>query len=247
MSRRYWNTPYYSQPSTEELQRRAKASQEAADERGHLLEPVIIEGRNIATSWWGKAWCANLESYADYDTRLPRGKRYVKTGTVIDLKINEGNIQAKVQGNRKIPYTVKIYISTLNAKKCQPIIDRCSNKPETLDSLLKGDFPEEMKDLFLSKDGLFPSPNEISISCSCPDWAVLCKHAAAVLYGIGNRFDKDPMLFFTLRGIDVNRFIDVSLSNHVDNLLKNADKIGSHRLESEELDELFGFQIEHKN
>jgi uncharacterized Zn finger protein len=244
MARRYWNTPHYDQPTEAELRAKSKNSMKKATDKGKTLEPVVIHGRTITTSWWGTAWCKNLERYADYASRLPRGKRYVRSGTVLDLKISEGQIQAKVQGTRKTPYNVKIHIATLQEGKCQRIIDQCGKRPETMEALLSGEFPEEMKDLFLSEDGLFPAPNEISINCSCPDWAILCKHAAAVLYGIGNRFDSDPLLFFKLRGIDVDRFIDVTIASHVDAMLEHADDPSERILAVDSLEGLFGFDPE---
>lgn len=160
----------------------------------------MIQGRQIVHSWWGKAWCENLERYADYESRLDRGKRYVRTGAVIDLKIKKGKILARVQGTRKTPYKTEIRISPLSEEKCQTIIKKCGQRLDTLEKLLSSDFPEEMKELFQSRNGLFPSPKEISFQCSCPDWALMCKHVAAVLYGVGVRLDENPLLFFELRG-----------------------------------------------
>lgn len=117
---------------------------------------------------------------------------------------------------------------------------RCSRKLENLEMLLQGDFPEEMKELFQSKEGLFPSPQEISFNCSCPDWAIMCKHVAATLYGIGARFDENPLLFFELRGIDVNRFIDVTLANKVEAMLQNSAKVTDRVMDDEEIKGLFG-------
>src|SRR5260370_37407973 len=57
------------------------------------------------------------------------------------------------------------------------------------------------------KTGLFPSPREIKLSCSCPDWAEMCKHVAAVLYGIGTRLDQQPELLFRLHGVDEKELI----------------------------------------
>lgn len=191
-------------------------------------------------SWWGKAWCDNLERYADYESRFDRGKRYVRTGAVIDLKIQKGKNLSRVQGTRKTPYKVAIRISLLSEEKCQAIIQRCSRKLENLEMFLRGDFPEEIKELFQSKDGLFPSPKEISFSCSCPDWAIMCKHAAATLYGIRVRFNENPLLFFELRGTDVNRFIDVTLANKVEAMLANSAKVTDRVIEDEEITGLFG-------
>lgn len=222
---RYWSESHYEQPSSSKLKKNSIASKKKADKKGDVLNPIVVQGRIIAKNWWGKAWCENLERYADYENRLDRGRRYVRAGTVIDLRIEKGKVLAKVQGRRKAPYKVEIRISPLSEEKCQNIIGKCNKKLGNIEALLGGNFPEEMQELFKDRDGLFPSPKEIGFTCSCPDWALMCKHVAAVLYGVGVRLDEQPLLFFTLRGIDVERFIDVALENKVEQMLKNADKI----------------------
>ncbi len=237
----YWNNmSKYSQPETSELQKNAKDTVAREKARGKSMEPVIIQGRKIVRSWWGQAWCSNLEQYADYDSRLDRGKRYVRTGAVIDLKIQKGKVLARVQGRRKAPYKIEIRISPLSEERCQHAISRCERKIENLELLLQGKFPEELKELFTGSEGLFPSPREISFNCSCPDWALMCKHVAAVLYGIGARFDENPLLFFELRGIDVERFIDVALENRVESMLQNAHKPSERIIPLEDWESLFG-------
>ena len=237
---RYWEDGCYSQPTTSELKRKSEASRASAEKKGKRLEPVVIQGRNIAKSWWGRAWCDNLERYADYESRLDRGKRYVKTGAVIDLSITKGRIQAKVQGSRKTPYKVEIRISPLSEERCQETLQTCGKRVETLEKLLAGDFPEELKELFTQRGGLFPSSREISFSCSCPDWALMCKHVAAVLYGIGARLDESPSLFFELRGIEMGRFIDVAIVNRVERMLKNAGQTSGRTIDERDIRGLFG-------
>ena len=237
---RYWEEGFYSQPTTSELKRKSDASRVSAEKKGKRLEPVVIQGRKIAKSWWGRAWCDNLERYADYESRLSRGKRYVKTGAVIDLSITKGRIQAKVQGSRKTPYKVEIRISPLSEERCQEILQKCGKRVETLEKLLAGDFPEELKELFTQRGGLFPSSREISFSCSCPDWALMCKHVAAVLYGIGARLDENPSLFFELRGIEMGRFIDVAIANRVERMLKNAGRTSGRTIDEGDIRGLFG-------
>ncbi len=238
---RYWSSDgYYSQPTAQKLQQNAAASQRKARAKGQTWEPVDVRGRDIAKSWWGKAWCDNLERYADYDSRLERGKRYVRTGAVVDLQIQKGRILAKVQGSRKTPYKVEVRISPVSEQRCQNIIQCCNRKVENLEKLLSGDFPEELKELFQGEDGLFPTPKEISFTCSCPDWALMCKHVAAALYGVGTRLDEMPALFFQLRGIDVERFIDVALANKVETMLANAQKPSNRILTGQDLETLFG-------
>lgn len=237
---RYWNESNFSQPTVTELRRNTLASQKKAQAKGQQLEPVVIQGRTIAKSWWGQAWCKNLERYADYDSRLERGKRYVKSGAVLDLKIQKGKILAKVQGTRKTPYKVEIRISPLSEEKCQAILNKCGRKIETLEALIAGDFPKELKELFLEDGGLFPTPKEIGFTCSCPDWALMCKHVAAALYGIGARLDEQPALFFELRGIEMGRFIDVALENKVEAMLANAQKPSQRIMDEADLSALFG-------
>lgn len=236
----YWESAYYPQPTEAQLKRNAANTAKKAAAKGTTLHPVILSGRTIAKSWWGKAWCKNLEQYADYDTRLPRGQRYVRSGAVLDLQLQKGKILARVQGSRKTPYKVEIRISPLSEARCQQIMDRCSMRADTLENLLSGTFPETMKDVFLGEGGLFPTPREISFQCSCPDWAVMCKHVAAALYGVGARLDEDPTLFFSLRGIDTDRFVDVVIANRIESMLSNVNKPSSRILQDTAASDLFG-------
>lgn len=237
---KYWETSAYSQPDTKKLQQNAAATVKREQAKGKAMEPVVIRGRQIAASWWGQAWCNNLERYADFESRLDRGKRYVRTGAVVDLKIQKGKVLARVQGRRKTPYKIEIRISPLSEERCQLAIRQCEKKIENLERLLNGEFPEELKELFTGSGGLFPAPNEISFNCSCPDWAIMCKHVAAVLYGIGARFDENPLLFFELRGIDVGKFIDVAIESRIDSMLANADQPSERIIGQEHWKELFG-------
>ena len=237
---KYWETGYYEQPSVAELKRKAGATIKRAGGKEEKMEPVVIKGRNIANNWWGKAWCENLESYADYSSRLDRGKRYVKLGTVLDLKISKGKVSARVQGSRKAPYKIEIRISPLSEERCQYIIDKCGGRISDMERLVGGDIPQELKNILIGSEGLFPSPREISFGCSCPDWALMCKHVAAVLYGIGARFDENPLLFFTLRGIDVERFVKVTLESAVEKMLKNKNAKSSRIILGTRVNELFG-------
>lgn len=238
---RYWETGTFSQPSAEELQAKAYASVESAKKKGRLYAPVqprTARGE-ICTTWWGQSWCRNLERYADYESRLDRGKRYLRTGTVIDLQIEKGKVEARVQGSRKTPYKVQIRISPLPEARCQEIMSRCSERIENLENLARGEFPEALKDIFLAEDGFFPQPREISFGCSCPDWAVMCKHVAAVMYGIGVRLDENPFYFFLLRSIDPERLIAKTVDSKVESMLANADVKTDRVMDDSGLD-LFG-------
>ena len=155
----YWKTGNFEQPTDEELKKNQAASRKREAMRGHVLEPVVVTNArgDICTSWWGKAWCRNLESYADYSNRLERGKRYLREGSVIDLKIARGKVTAKVQGSRKTPYRVEIRISPLSEEKIDAIMQQCGHKLDSLEKLTTGELPEDMRELFLGQNGLFPS------------------------------------------------------------------------------------------
>lgn len=232
---------HYSQLSVSELRQKAADAARQASKKGKTWDPVIVNehSRSICKSWWGKAWCDNLEAYCDYENRLPRAKRYVRNGAVVDLKIGEGVIHAKVQGTRRTPYNVTIQIAPLSEESKRKILERCTAGIRSLDQLVNGDFPEDLKDMFTMKGGLFPTPDEISISCSCPDWAYLCKHAGAVLYGIGVRLDENPFLFFLMRQMNPDSLIEKAVTNRIDAMLENANR-PSRRILSDDPAELFG-------
>ncbi|MBO6297242.1 MAG: SWIM zinc finger family protein [Lachnospiraceae bacterium] len=241
MKKSYWDTEsLYEQPSASQIKRNAGETARKAKAKGTILHPVKVDGRRITHSWWGSAWCENLERYADYENRLERGRRYLRTGAVVDLQIAKGKVMAKVQGRKKTPYKVEIRISPVNENRMQHIMDVCGDQIDSLERLLEGDFPEELKEVFWEEGGLFPTPKEISFNCSCPDWALMCKHVAAVLYGIAVRFDEDPLLFFLLRGIDVDRFVQVTLENSVESMLANMDVVSDRIITSDDWEKLFG-------
>ena len=205
------------------------------------LSPVVIEGKKIAATWWGISWNKNLESYADYSNRIGRGSSYVKNGMVLDLQINAGAVSALVQGSRKTPYKVEIIIAGLSEGAWNKITSQCGNKINSMAELAEGKFPKEFEELFLCQnDGLFPSPREIKLYCSCPDGADMCKHVAAALYGIGARFDADPLLFFKLRGIKFEELLKKSVDDKIDGMLKNAENKSSRVIEDADVSSLFG-------
>ena len=168
---------------------------------GREISPIEIVGRKIATTFWGDAWCKNLESYSDYSNRLPRGRTYVHNGSVIDLQIEAGRVRSLVSGSDI--YEVDTQIKSLAKKRWTDIKGQCAGKIDSLVELLQGSISTGVMEIVTCKgEGLFPAPREISLSCSCPDWATMCKHVAATLYGVGARLDHEPELLFTLRGVD---------------------------------------------
>ena len=174
--------------------------------KGQTVLPVVIQGRDIAKTFWGKAWCDNLERYSDFANRLPRARTYVRNGSVIDLQIAPGKIEALVSGSDI--YTVAIRVSQVTKARWKSICRDCAGAIDSLVELLQGRFSKGvMERICRQRTGLFPSPNEIKFSCSCPDWAEMCKHVAAVLYGIGARLDQRPELLFRLNQVDENDLI----------------------------------------
>lgn len=183
-------------------ERRKKAAAEMAKraKKGHSVSPVVITGRAIATTVWGKAWCTNMEAYSDYANRLPRGRTYARNGSVVDLQIAPGKIDARVSGS--MMYRITITVTPLEKPAWETLCSECAGGIDSLVELLQGRFAAGvMERLCRQQDGLFPTPKQIKLRCSCPDDAYLCKHVAAVLYGIGARLDHQPELLFTLRQV----------------------------------------------
>ena len=204
----YNYTPYVSV-----AERRAKAAKEAAKmaKKGVPLSPVALSVRTITSTFWGKAWCKHLESYSDYSNRLPRGRTYVRNGSVIDLKIEPAKITAQVMGSSL--YKQTITITPIAKVRWKSIKDACAGRIDSLVELLQGRFSDGVMSVLTHRDeGMFPQPREIKMDCSCPDWAGLCKHLAAVLYGVGARLDTQPELLFTLRQADHSELITEAAS-----------------------------------
>ncbi|MFT6160766.1 MAG: putative Zn finger protein [Myxococcota bacterium] len=190
--------------------------------RGIALHPVKAAGRRaIATSFWGKAWCDNLESYSDYASRLPRGRTYVRNGSVIDLKIGEGTVDAVVCGTET--YNVSVRITPMADTQWADVCADCVGGFDSMVSLLGGTVGDDVLRIVADPDrGLFPKPRQIALSCSCPDWANLCKHVAAALYGVGARLDDRPELLFALRGVNPDDLLTTALTEPVGALQTDA-------------------------
>ena len=200
---------YFEWPSyvpVAEKRRQAERKLAKLKKKGQSVAPVKIEGRTIAKTFWGKSWCTNLERYSDYATRVPRGRTYVRNGSVLDLQIAKGEVVAMVAGSSL--YKIKITIAPVKAARWKAICRDCAGAIDSLVELLQGRLAKGIMDRVCREgDGLFPSPEEIKLSCSCPDWADMCKHVAAALYGVGARLDETPELLFVLRGVDENELL----------------------------------------
>jgi uncharacterized Zn finger protein len=225
--------------SAAERRRKAARAMQKRKKEGHAVSPVIIEGRVIAKTFWGKAWCENLERYSDYANRLPRGRTYVRNGSVIDLQITPGAIHAYVSGSEL--YKVALKVAPVTKAQWKSICNDCAGAIDSLVELLQGRLSKGvMERICRQNHGLFPSPAEIQLSCSCPDWAGMCKHIAAVLYGIGARFDHQPEFLFRLRAVDEMELI-VNAGKATP--LAKQEPAASKLLGGEDLSKIFGLDM----
>lgn len=204
----FWRKPYVPV-----AQRREKARQEIRSllKKGQVPQPIAIEGRAMAASFWGKAWCTHFESFSDYSNRLPRGKTYARNGSIVHLDISSGRIDAVVSGSSL--YKISVVIAPLPRERWKAIVQKAAGGIGSIIELLRGEFSNEIMGIVTDPaDGLFPKSGEIKLDCSCPDWAEMCKHLAAVLYGVGNRLDSRPDLLFLLRGVDPQELISTDIA-----------------------------------
>jgi uncharacterized Zn finger protein len=206
--------------------------------KGTKLSPVKIVGRAIATTFWGKAWCDNLESYSDFSNRLPRGRTYARNGSVINLEIEAGKVTSLVSGSHL--YRISVSIRPLAAARWKGLSRQCGAQIGSLVELLQGRLSKNVMEVVTRREnGLFPAPEEIEMSCSCPDWAGMCKHIAATLYGVGSRLDQDPSLLFKLRQVD-----HMDLINQAGRLAPETKSTGRKTIAKDVLADVFGIELE---
>ena len=221
--------------------RRAQAQKAAAkaSKAGQDMRPVVIAGRAMANTFWGKAWCDNLEAYSDYENRLPRGRSYARNGSVIDLKIAPGKVHALVMGSSL--YKIDIGITAVPDAQWRSLAKECTGSIASLVELLQGQLSKAvMERICQPRTGLFPTPKEIQLNCSCPDWATMCKHVAAALYGVGARLDAEPELLFTLRQVDASDLVTQAAALSVTpRKAPDRDKV----LADDQLADVFGIEM----
>lgn len=197
--------------------------------------PIEIAGLKISKTFWGDAWCKNLETYSDYENRMPRGRTYVRNGSVVHLEIEKGVVKSFVAGSDT--YECQVKIDPLDPKRWQAIKQKCSGEIGSVVELLQGKLSKHVLAIITDKkEGLFPAPKEIHLDCSCPDWATMCKHVAATLYGVGALLDTQPELFFLLRGVDYLELIDTTVEI-------SGPTADAETLDSENLEDIFGVEL----
>jgi uncharacterized Zn finger protein len=222
-----------------EKRRQAEGKLAKLRKRGQSIAPVTIKGRAIANSFWGNSWCVNLERYSDFANRMPRGRTYVRNGSVLDLQIARGKVTAMVAGSSL--YKITITIAPVTGARWKAICRDCAGAIDSVVELLQGRLAKGVMDRVCRQgDGLFPAPEEITLSCSCPDWADMCKHVAAALYGVGARLDEKPQLLFELRGVDQNELL--ANAGH-DLALTSASPSAAKILDDGDVAALFGLDM----
>jgi len=238
----YYGFPRYV--SVGEKRAKAQYKLDKLRKKNPNIAPLVLQGTKLAHTWWGKVWNTNLEMYADYSNRIGRGRSYIRNGCVLDFNIHPGKVRSLVQGARSRPYEVAVKIKPLKKEVWTGIKKHCEGKIESLQELIEGRFPQNLIELFTAKgNGLFPSPQEITFSCSCPDWAYMCKHVAATLYGVGIKLDDDPKLLFILRKTEINDLITEAVRGTSKKLLKKAQKKTSRVIEDVDAAKMFGIDI----
>jgi uncharacterized Zn finger protein len=221
--------------------RRARAAKEISKlrKKGMTIEPIEVQGRKIARTFWGEAWCSHLEKFSDYENRLPRGRTYVRNGSVCHLAISKGKVEAIVSGSAL--YRVNINITPLPVNKWKNVRRQCAGQIGSILELLQGRLSDNVMEIVTDQNqGLFPKPSEITLACDCPDWAAMCKHIAAVLYGVGARLDHQPELLFLLRNVDHEELITTELE--IPSATSGKGK--RRRLAGADLSDVFGVDME---
>ena len=226
---------YGWRPYVSVAQKLAQAKRFVAKKLKGKANPITPEGKKITKTFWGDAWCENLETYSDFENRMPRGRTYIRNGSVVHLEISKGVIKSYVAGSDT--YEVVVKIKPLKPERWKAIKKKCSGEIGSVVELLQGKLSKHVLGIVTNKkEGLFPSPQEIDLDCSCPDWATMCKHVAATLYGVGVLLDRSPELFFKLRGVDHLELIDSSVSIA-------TGKKDSETLDEGALEDIFGVEL----
>ena len=236
----WYNSYWKSYVPVAARRRQAARKMESLRKKGVDIQPVQVNGRKIAKTFWGEAWCDHLESFSDYENRLPRGRTYVRNGSVCHLAVAKGKIEAKVSGSEL--YNLRIKIKTLPGEKWNGVKKRCAGQIGSLIELLGGRLSDHVMELVTDRQhGLFPLSGEMRFACDCPDWAVMCKHVAAALYGVGARLDEKPELLFQLRGVDHEELIDADAETAVSAATASGK---SRQLAADDLSNVFGIEID---
>ena len=231
--------PYVTVSQRQKLAEKAAAK---AQKSGKNYTPILPYRGAVAKTVWGKSWCDNLEAYSDYANRLPRGATYVRNGSVIHLQLTAGAVHAQVMGSSL--YAVNVTVRPVQQAQWKSICQDSAGSIASLVEILQGKLSTAiMQRICEPGKGLMPTPKEISFDCSCPDWAGMCKHVAAVLYGVGARLDQQPELLFTLRHVDAKDLIQVADAGLVTALKAPRAPKAAKVLDDSLLADVFGLEM----
>jgi uncharacterized Zn finger protein len=214
---------WWSYEEAEEAKERLQREIAKRVKRGERFEALVPASgkKHLCTTFWGKAWCSHLETYQEYESRLPRGRSYLRQGNVYNLDIGPGKVNAVVAGSEL--YDTQVLIEPLKASKWHEMVEKCEGQVGSMLDLLAGKLGDGvMRVLSDAEEGLFPNTREIRFDCSCPDHADMCKHVSAVLYGVGVLLDTKPEMLFTLRGVDQAELLSNASSAAISDLSANA-------------------------
>lgn len=166
-----------------------------------LLGTVMARGGELASTWWARRWMSTLDGFG-WGGRLSRGRAYARNRRVLDVEVSPGVIRARVQDARLTPYRIEMTVEPFPDPVWDRVVGALARQAIYTAKLLAGDLPAEVVQLFDTAEApLFPShPDDIVMRCSCPEWAIPCKHVAAVHYALAAELDRDPFLLFRLRG-----------------------------------------------
>jgi hypothetical protein len=227
--------PYISKRKRQAL---AQGEIRQLKEKGLTPLPVRVGQGPIAGRPWGQAWCKNIECFSDFKSRLPAGRTCLRQNAVIHLEVAAGLVTALVQGDEL--YRVSVAIQPINLEAWDNLKRQCHGRIGSLLELIQGSLKEDVMALMArSGDGLFPAAFDIDFRCSCPDWAQMCQHVAATLYGVGHRLDQAPELLFTLRGVDAVSLVDGA----VDSLAEDLKPLPEAPWDDSQLGDLFGIEL----
>lgn len=230
---------WWSYQDVEEAKERVQREIAKRVRRGERFEALAAPAgkKNLCATFWGQAWCRNLETYQQYESRLPRGRSYLRQGNVYNLAIEPGVVSAVVAGSELYDTTVRI--QPLPAAAWAEIVTKCEGQVGSMLDLLAGRLGDGvMRVLSDPEHGLFPSAREIRFQCTCPDVADMCKHVSAVLYGVGVLLDTRPELLFTLRGVDGADLLAQAKEGAVASVVA-----GDGELAGADLSALFGIEL----
>lgn len=184
-----------------ELEALARQQLAALKAAGEELSPVVGTSRKLAAHFWGSAWMKHLALCESGGWSLAPGRSLLRHGCVLDLRLDQGCIRARVMEERL--HEVTVNIDPLDGERLEELRAMCSGRIASLVPLLEGALDDALLATLCDPEtGLLPDPGAWHMSCTCPDWSEPCPHAAAAIYAAGILIDAEPTLLFRLRQLE---------------------------------------------